>query len=452
MSVNDLLQTLAVNSLRGGLLILAVLLLRLLLRRMPRRVICWLWSLAGLRLLIPIRLTAFFGLLPAGKTAAPTVVPLRPAERIAVPSVISAATQSVARPFDPISLLPWLWLTVAAGLLLFALVRALRLRAGLSGAVRRDSGVWVSDRISTPFVFGLLRPGIYLPNDLPQEDLPWVLAHERAHIRRGDLCRKILGFLLLALYWFQPLCWLGWFAFCRDLELACDEAVTAGLPLAERKAYALALLRSGAPVNAVGVASFGEKPVSRRIRAVLLGRKQPCWLSALLGTACVLLILCLCFEAPASAQSPAPAETAAMSAVPTEPAGTEGRETVQTGTPLWTGENGSFAVSLRDGLPAALSEEANIRWESSGPMITADGSEAEYHSVVISNDPDLQLQIIPIRSGDGNDKVTLQMSGGIFGELNMEKSTEELSAPTGCSVKYTDDEGRVIRWEVQTTP
>ena len=227
--------------------------------------------------------------------------------------------------------------------------------------------------------------------------------------------------------------------------------MTAGLPLAERKAYALALLRSGAPVNAVGVASFGEKPVSRRIRAVLRGRKQPRWLSALLGTACVALFLCLCFEAPASAQSPAPAE-AALSALPTEPAGTEGRETVQTGTPLWTGENGSFAVSLRDGLPAALSEEANIRWESSGPMITADGSEAEYHSVVISNDPDLQLQIIPIRSGDGNDKVTLQMSGGIFGELNMEKSTEELSAPTGCSVKYTDDEGREIRWEIQTTP
>ena len=451
--MNALLHTLAVNSLRGGLLILAVLLLRLLLRRTPRRVICWLWSLAGLRLLIPIRLTSFFGLLPGGKTAVRTSADLNPAERIAVPSGISAAHQSGARSFDPISLLPWLWLTVAAGLLLFALVRTLRLRAGLSGAERRERGVWASERISTPFALGLLRPRIYLPNDLPQEDLPWVLAHERAHIRRGDICRKVLGFVLLTLYWFQPLCWLGWFFFCRDLELACDEAVTAGLPLAERKAYALALLRCSAPVNAFGAASFGEKPVSLRIRAVLRDRKQPRWLSALLGAACVLLILCLCFEAPASAQSPAPAETAAMSAVPTEPAGTEAPETVQSGTDLWTGENGSFAVSLQDALLVTNQEETGIRGESSGPMGTAGESEGKLQSVVSCNDSNLQLYLTSVRSSDGQDYViTMSTSGDIFGELRMDKSTEELSSPNGCTVSYKDAEGREIRWEIQTTP
>ena len=453
MNVNDLLQTLAVNSLRGGLLILAVLLLRLLLRRMPRRVICWLWSLAGLRLLIPIRLTAFFGLLPGGRTAAPTTVPLNSAQGIAVPSAVSAASRTQARAFDPITLLPWIWMTVAAGLLLWALIRALRLRALLAPAERRESGVRISDRISAPFAFGLLRPRIYLPRDYSAEDLPWVLAHERAHIRRGDTCRKALGYALLAVYWFQPLCWLGWFAFCRDLELACDEAVTADLPLPERKAYALALLRSGAPAGALGAASFGEKPVSRRIRAVLLGRKQPRWLSALLGTACVLLILCLCFEAPASAQSSAPAQTAAASVHPTEPAGTAAPETVQNGTALWTGENGSFAVSLQDALLVTNQEETGIRGESSGPMGTAGESKGKLQSVVSCNDSNLQLYLTSVRSSDGQDYViTLSTSGDIFGELRMEKSTEELSSPNGCTVSYKDAEGRVIRWEVQTTP
>ena len=452
--MNDLLQTLAVNGLRGGVLILVVLLLRLLLRRTPRRVFCLLWGLAALRLLVPLRLTAFFGLLPVQRAAAPS--PISPGG-VTILTELSSASASVpgsaaeTSAFPLTALLPWLWLSAAAGLLAWGTLRSLRLRRSLRSAVCLENGVWSSDRIRSPFAMGILRPRIYVPADLEEECLPWALAHERAHLKHGDTRWKAFGYVLLSVYWFQPLCWLGWFAFCRDLELACDERVTGRLPLSDRKAYALALLRCSAPAGLPGAAAFGEKPVSVRIRAVIQNRRQSSRLSALIGAACVLLILCLSFEAPASAQSPAPAE-AALSALPTEPAGTEGRETVQTGTPLWTGENGSFAVSLRDGLPAALSEEANIRWESSGPMITADGSEAEYHSVVISNDPDLQLQIIPIRSGDGNDKVTLQMSGGIFGELNMEKSTEELSAPTGCSVKYTDAEGREIRWEIQTTP
>ena len=447
--MTDLFQVLAVNSLRGAVLILAVLVLRTLLPKTPRRVICLLWSVVALRLLLPIRLTAFFGLLPGQRTSTP-IFPESTAS-YSQNALVSAAQITKATAGTVLSVLPRLWLVGAVLLLLCTIFRAKLLRRRLSDAKPGD-GVWTSDRISTPFAFGLLRPRIYLPTGLPEEDLPWVLAHEHAHIRRRDTCRTALGLLLLAVYWFQPLCWLGWRAFCRDLELACDERATEGLTLTERKAYALALLRCSAPVGVIGAAGFGEKPIRVRIRSILQKNSQPRWLSALLGTACLLLILCLCFEAPVAAQSPAPVEISAASALPTEPAEPGALETVQNRAALWTGENGSFAVSLRDGLPAALQEETNIRWEASGPMITADGSEAEYHSVVVSNDPDLQLQIIPIRSGDGQDKVTLQMSGDIFGKLNMEKTTEELSAPTGCTVSYQDDEGRKIRWEIQTTP
>ena len=142
-----------------------------------------------------------------------------------------------------------------------------------------------------------------------------------------------------------------------------------------------------------------------------------------------------------------------MSAVPTEPAGTEAPETVQSGTDLWTGENGSFAVSLQDALLVTNQEETGIRGESSGPMGTAGESEGKLQSVVSCNDSNLQLYLTSVRSSDGQDYViTMSTSGDIFGELRMDKSTEELSSPNGCTVSYKDAEGREIRWEIQTTP
>ena len=300
-------RALALNSLRGGVLILAVLLLRLVLRRTPGRVFCFLWGLVAIRLLLPVRLTAFFGLLPGRQAADSESVLSGNVKAFAMLST-EQGTPPAPAVESPVlrlaGLLPWVWLTVAAGLLLWTFLRWLRFRRSLCSAEQLENGVWRSDRVRTPFAVGILRPRIYVPAKLEPDCFPWVLAHEQAHLKHGDTCRKALAYALLIVYWFQPLCWLGWYAFCRDLELACDERVTDRLPLSERKAYALALLRCSAPAGIFGATAFGEKPVSVRIRAVLRNRRQPRWLSAAIGVFCVLLLLALSFETAASAQTP----------------------------------------------------------------------------------------------------------------------------------------------------
>lgn len=439
-------EAVARNGLRGGILILAVLLLRLLLRRTPRRVVLLFWGMVGLRLLIPLRLTAFFGLLPGQRAAAILLAPARSG----VPVPEAAASEAGASAFDWLSVLPWVWLAVAAGLLVPALARGLRLRRRLSGAVLLENGAWCSEQISTPFAFGLLRPRIYLPKGLPEEDLPWVLAHERAHIRRGDTCRKALGLLLLALYWFQPLCWLGWRAFCRDLELACDERATEGLTLPERKAYALALLRCSAPAGALGAAGFGEQPIRVRIRSILRRRSQPRWVSLLLGAVCTMVLICLCFESPASAQSPAasaaaPTQSAAGEvAVPEDKAAdwdSAAPEARAPASPEYPNEN-----------PEASLAENAIHWDFSGEQFSYEAP-GSYHTVVHSISESQRFSVHESASSDGQTvTITLRDVGGLQGLNTVKHSREELEQPDACCVWHTDDEEYVIYWEIETTP
>lgn len=438
-------EAVARNGLRGGILILAVLLLRLLLRRTPRRVVLLFWGMVGLRLLIPLRLTAFFGLLPGQRAAAILLAPARSG----VPVPEAAASAAGASAFDWLSVLPWVWLAVAAGLLVPALARSLRLRRRLSDAVLSENDAWRSDRISTPFAFGLLRPRIYLPAGLPEEDLPWVLAHERVHIRRGDTCKKALGLLLLAVYWFQPLCWLGWRAFCRDLELACDERATEGLTLTERKAYALALLRCSAPAGALGAAGFGEQPIRVRIRSILRRRSQPRWVSLLLGAVCTMVLICLCFESPASAQSRAISSTAfqnsaSESAVPEDDA--SDRDHTAPGT-----RDSDLPEHADENPEASLAENA-IHWDFSGEQFSYEAP-GSYHTVVHSNSESERFSVHESASSDGQNVTITLRDVGDPQSLNMaERSWEALEQSAACFGWHTEDEGYMIYWEIETTP
>lgn len=416
-----LFRAIAVNSLRGGVLILAVLLLRALLRKTPRRVICFLWGLAALRLMIPVRLTAFFGLLPGQRMAAALS---GNAGSGLVSSAASALPALGTNAFDVTVILPWLWLTGAAGLLLFALIRSLKLRRALASAVPQEEDVLSSDRIPAPFAFGLFKPKIYLPSGLPGDIRPWVLAHERAHIRRGDTRRKAAGFALLALYWFQPLCWLGWFAFCRDLELACDERATEGLTLSERKRYAMALLECSAPSGAIGTASFGEKPIQSRVRAVLRKSSRPRWLSRAVGALCTLLILCLCFEAPAPARNDAPAEPCENAASPAEePAEPEAH----------TGDNSIYLV------------------ETSCP-VPESGENGAYRAYAVTIGPSGSLDMQVSASPDGQDNtIALFLGGEPLGVLHIEEDGGEPARFSSCSARY-ESGTEALRWEIRRDP
>lgn len=134
-----------------------------------------------------------------------------------------------------------LWLAGLAAMLLYAFLSWLRLRLLVREAVPAGDGKYICDRLRDPFILGLFRPCIYLPSDLSEPELGFVLAHERAHLRRRDHIWKPLGWLLLSVHWFNPLVWLAYALFCRDVEYACDESVVGGLDADGRRAYARAL-------------------------------------------------------------------------------------------------------------------------------------------------------------------------------------------------------------------
>lgn len=184
-----------------------------------------------------------------------------------------------------------LWLAGAGMLILYALTSYLRLRLQVKAAMKLDDKLWLCDQVQSPFILGVLFPRIYLPSNLKEDQLTFVIAHEKAHLRRHDHWWKPLGFLLLAVYWFHPLCWAAYLLFCRDIELACDERVVREIGNAGKKDYAEALLSCSIPhpMAAACPLAFGEAGIKARIKAVLNYKKPSLWLAAV---ACIASALC----------------------------------------------------------------------------------------------------------------------------------------------------------------
>ena len=222
----------------AGWLILAVLLARLLLQKAPRRLVCLLWIPVGVRLALPFSLESALSLIPSRETVPTDIASLQqPVIHTGVPFVNAAVNPVLARSLSPspvanvnplqvlLPLFALLWMVGIAVLLVLAMFRYTKLVERVSASVPLGVGVYACDGLPTPFLLGLWRPRIYVPSGLDGETLDHVLRHERAHIRRRDHWWKPLGYLLLMVYWFHPLCWLAYVLFCRDMELACDEAV-----------------------------------------------------------------------------------------------------------------------------------------------------------------------------------------------------------------------------------
>ena len=266
--MNAFFQTILTTSFHGSIVILAVLLLRLILRKAPKKYICMLWMLAGLRLLMPIPLESSFSLQPQNI-------------RITVPASLSTVLMGI-------------WIVMAAVIGIYSLVSYIRLRLRVMDAVKVPGG-WESDRIETAFVLGFIKPKIYIPTGMSKETRKQILAHERTHLDKGDHWIKMIGFLALALHWFNPLVWISYVLLCKDIEMACDERVIQFMELDERKAYSSALLRCS--TNQVHYAAcpvaFGEISVKYRIKSILNYRKPGFWICLLAVIALVFVCVCL---------------------------------------------------------------------------------------------------------------------------------------------------------------
>lgn len=294
-------------SLTASVVILAVLAVRLLLRRAPKVFSYALWAVVLFRLLCPVSVTSAVSLLgalgapaqersavtsvveyvPADivRNMAPAVTPLpqepfpaEPGENIV--STAPSVTQPDAAPISPLSgpvaVLTLTWLTGMALLLLYSVVSLLRLRRRLVGAVRLEDNIYLADYIPSPFVMGLFRPKIYLPSTLTETERGYILRHEQYHLRRRDHVVKLLSFLALCVHWFNPLVWAAFILAGKDMEMSCDEAVVRELGEDIRADYSASLLSlaTGRRIVAGMPLAFGEGDTGSRIRN-LLNWKRP---------------------------------------------------------------------------------------------------------------------------------------------------------------------------------
>lgn len=296
------------RGLSAGWLVLAVVIARFLLRRAPRWATCALWGLVALRLICPFSPESPLSLIPDAQPVSPEVVwNTVPAVEIdlnatepTVSSVLEVALSDTL-PISPtpaqrsIAVLSIVWCIGMGLMALYVFSSYFHLTRRVKAAVRLDGILFQCDTIPTPFVLGIIRPRIYLPKSIAREDLPHVIAHERAHIRRRDHWWKPLGFLLLGVYWFHPLMWFAYILLCRDMELACDEQVIASLSRRQRADYAQALLNCSVGHRAVTACpiAFGEVGVKERVKRVLSFRKPAFW--AILAAVLVCVIVAVCF-------------------------------------------------------------------------------------------------------------------------------------------------------------
>ena len=286
---------------QAGLIALAVMAVRPLLRRAPRRAVCMLWLLVALRLLLPARLTVESPVSLQQPESPPIQAyqELRQQEKVYVSAPPEQRPEMAgpvaAQGFALLDQLPAIWLTGVGCMALYMALSLLRMRWRLRAAPRIQDNVYRCTDWSTPFVLGVLAPRIYVPETVSEQDFPQVLAHERCHIRRWDHVWKPLAFLLLAVNWFNPILWAAYVLLGRDMERACDEMVLKNATPAQRAAYSRALVACAAQPKMAAVCplAFGEVAVKERVKNVLNYKKPALWAIILLVVAAAIIGACL---------------------------------------------------------------------------------------------------------------------------------------------------------------
>lgn len=295
-------------SITAGWLVLAVVLLRLVFRRAPKWIHCLLWVLVAVRLLCPVSIESVLSLIPSAETVpVDTFLYDTPSIHSGVPVVDAVVNPVISNGFAPTpensvnpmqvatTVAAYVWVAGIAAMLLYAVISTLRLRWQVREAAFVRENIWQCDRIATPFILGIFRPRIYLPTLLGAEEAHSVVAHEQAHLSRKDHWWKPLGFLLLTVYWFNPLLWVGYILLCRDIEAACDQRVVRNMDAEGRKEYSRVLLACSAPRHLVSACplAFGETGVKSRIKSVLNYKKPAFWLVITAIVATVVAAVCL---------------------------------------------------------------------------------------------------------------------------------------------------------------
>ncbi len=358
----------------GSVAIIAVILVRIFLRKAPKVFSYALWAVVLFRLLCPVSIELPVSIVPDMGSVAEeyrfdhdpiTVIDAGKAVYQAVDDAVSGnldaqqvyvdvPTQLGDRRTMAVTLWEigvmsgqYLWLAGVLVLLCFSLIGWIRLRSKLTGSVRVRENIWLADHIDTPFVLGLFRPRIYLPSALDHSEHPYVIAHEQHHIRRLDHIIKAFAFLALMLHWFNPLAWVSYILFCKDMEMSCDEAVIKKLGESIRADYSSSLLKlsSGKQPVIITPLAFGEGDTKGRIKNLAGWRKPLLWVVILSTVVCVATAICLLADPmPKSDELPRPGNSQTG---PIQPGGTTPDQTfdIQLSYAGYTGEASFHAAA-----------------------------------------------------------------------------------------------------------
>ena len=311
-------------------LILAVILLRMLLRRSPKNISLVLWAIVGLRLICPLSVESVLSLSLPTNAVSDTLVSYQSIDGIQgdslqhTPSRSFPAQETTSAPpqtgnhkeaegvaetrtvdsTHTITVLLLIWLIGCTAMTGYGIFNYISLRKRTSVRIRLHDEVYACDGIDSAFVLGLIHPKIIVPSETDHANLYYIEAHERAHIARLDHIWKPVGFMLLALYWFHPLVWISYILFCRDIEYACDERIIKPMSIAERQGYSRTLLACSLPHKNMAIVpvAFGEIGIKERVCAIMNYKKPKLWVISVAVIACVMVAVCF-FTSPVTAKN-----------------------------------------------------------------------------------------------------------------------------------------------------
>ncbi|NLZ56184.1 MAG: hypothetical protein GX900_05930 [Clostridiaceae bacterium] len=310
-------------SITASWLILAVVVARLLMKKAPKWIACLLWAVVALRLIFPFSFESVLSLIPSIETIPPDIATLpKPAIDSGITIINKTINPIIKDSFSPnpvanvnplqivIDIASIIWVAGIVALLSYALISYLRLKKTVSASVAIRDRIMVCDEVKAPFILGVFRPRIYVPSSMGGETLEYVIDHEQAHLQRRDHWWKPLGYLLLTIYWFSPLCWVAYILLCRDIEMACDEKVIRDMDKDKVAAYSQALLDCGRSRRVIAVCplAFGEVGVKERVKAALSYKKPLFWVVIVAVIACIVLAVCFLTN-PVSSSQPTVAAT-----------------------------------------------------------------------------------------------------------------------------------------------
>lgn len=316
--MNELFLKIFNMSISASWLILAVVIFRLILKKAPKCIYVILWGIVAVKLICPFSIKSAFSLIPSAETIPINIeMDFKPAIDSGIPVINSVVNPVINQTFAPakggsvnplqilISIFAFIWIIGMAILFVYSAFSYLRLKRKIDTAVLYQDNIFQSENVSSPFVLGIITPKIYIPFQIKEQNLKYIIAHEKAHIKRKDNLWKPLGFILLTIHWFNPLVWLSYMLLCRDIELACDEKVIKSLDNEQKADYTQALVSYSINRHLITACplSFGEIGVKKRVKSIMKYKKPSFWIITVSIIALIIFGVCFLTNPKTSQQS-----------------------------------------------------------------------------------------------------------------------------------------------------